>query len=247
MDRARNTAVGVRSVRRGAWILAVAVLVTGWARPAAAQIDPMLVVKRSIASFTSVDYRAHVLLAVDASERMQWGYLATNGTDPSQISTDPDLVVSTSDLQNRFTKAYFDPYDYTCAGDAWLASLNLSGCVNGTRYRRRYAGLTATHAEAASISAVPATNADYAYFYDRSRMGAARKALIKAVQDSSTSVRFGLIRTRQQLGTPPAAASVAVAAQPSNTDGGFGSVLWKIIARRAASTTRASGRSRRRS
>jgi hypothetical protein len=230
MDRRPGTLIRRSSpARRAAWILAATTLVAGWAEPAAAQIDPMLIVKRSIASFTSVDYRAHVLLAVDASERMQWGYIANTGTDPAQIANDQTLAVSTSELQNRYTRAYFDPYDYSCAGDAWLVSLNLSGCVSGTKYRRRYEGLSATHAEATRITAVPATSAEYAYFYDRSRLGAARRALIKAVQDSSTSARFGLIRTRQSLGTAPSAASVAVTEQPTNTDGGFGSVLWKIM------------------
>jgi hypothetical protein len=215
---------------------AVLAMVVGWAQPAAAQVDPMLVVKRSLATFTSVDYRAHVLLAVDASERMQWGYEAKSATD---VTDDRGMAVSSSDLANKYFHNYYDPYDYTCNGDAFLGALNLSGCAVGTRYRRLYQNLNLSHTVTDVIRTVAndASGASaYARFYDRSRMGAARKALAKAVRDNGTSVRFGLIKTRQQLTVPVAVGTVASAWADLNPDYGQDMMtddpsmgLWKIM------------------
>jgi hypothetical protein len=217
-------------------LLAVAVAVAGWAQPASAQVDPMLLVKRSLATFTSVDYRGHVLLAVDASERMQWGYEAK---DPTDVTDDREMTVSSSDLANKYHHNYYDPFDYTCNGDPFLGALNLSGCATGTSYRRLYQNLNLSHTLTDVIRTVAndASGASgYARFYDRSRMGAARKALARAVRDNDTSVRFGLIKTRQQLTTPVSVGTVASAWSDLNPDFGQDLMtddtsmgLWKIM------------------
>ena len=144
-------------------------------------------------------------------------------------------------MNNRsiYNYNYYDPFDYTCSGDLFLGALNLSGCPSGTKYRRLYQNLTRPHTSTDVIRAyanLPATATDYAQFHARSRMGAARNALAKAVQDNGVSARFGLIKTRQQLTGPPNVGTVTSSFALLNPDYGqdvttddLGTGLWKIM------------------
>ena len=46
--------------------------VVGWPQAAEAQLDPLLLLKRSLPSITTPQYRANVLVAVDVAPRMQY-------------------------------------------------------------------------------------------------------------------------------------------------------------------------------
>ena len=154
-------------------------------RTAHAQLDPLMIVKRSLPApaNSSSNVRAHVLVALDTSLRMQ---LDADGN-------------------------YYDPYDYS-AGNPYDAMLGISS--DATRYRRRYMALRFTRGgspkfEASTIVAVgnDAVSATaYANFYARSRLGVARLALLQAVSENGRAVRFGLVGMRHGS-TPSLSAS----------------------------------------
>lgn len=59
--------------RRGAFgLLLMLLLVVGWPQVAEAQLDPLLLLKRSLPNITTPQYRANVLVAVDVAPRMQY-------------------------------------------------------------------------------------------------------------------------------------------------------------------------------
>jgi len=98
--------------------------------------------------------------------------------------------------------SYYDPFDYS-TGNPWDSTLGLSPL--DSRYRRKYADLQFLNSggdkfSASTIVAVgngALTATAYSSFYARSRIGVAKSALLQAVQENSTSVRFGLVKTRQ--------------------------------------------------
>ena len=85
--------------RRGAFGLLLMLLIAGWPQAAEAQLDPLLLLKRSIPNITTPLYRANVLVAIDVAPRMQY------------------------DADGN----YYDPTDYV-RGNAWDAPLGVSGC-----------------------------------------------------------------------------------------------------------------------
>jgi hypothetical protein len=146
-------------------ILLGAAAVLAIARPASAQLDPLLFLKRT---------QPNVILVVDTSTRMLY-----DGEG-----------------------SYYDPFDYS-AGNPWDTTLGLSPL--DSRYRRKYVSLEFLNSggDKFSTSTIVAvgngalTATSYASFYARSRIGVAKSALLQAVQENSTSVRFGLVKTRQ--------------------------------------------------
>ena len=140
-------------------------------RPAAAQLDPLLFLKRS---------KPNVILVMDTSHRMLY---------------DGD-------------GGYYDPADYATTS-AIRSSLGLT--VQDKNHRRKYESLVFQNGQpdvfaTARIAAAGSSSGSalYANFYTRSRIGVAKAALLQAVQENSTSVRFGLVKTRQASPTIPA-------------------------------------------
>ena len=67
-------------------------------------LDPLLFLKRSVPSLSSNTYRAHVVIALDTSQRMQ---------------VDAD-------------RNYYDPYDYA-VGNLWDSTLGVNGAASKYR------------------------------------------------------------------------------------------------------------------
>ena len=182
---------------RQALLLAGAVL--AFAQPAAAQLDPLLFLKRT---------RPNVLLMVDTANRMLYD---GNGV-------------------------YYDPFDYA-KGNPWDTTLGLSPL--DTRYRRKYVDLqflngggdkfTASTIVAVGNGVLTATA--YNNFYATSRIGATKAAVIQALQENTTSVRFGLLKMRQNSpgisGSNEGPVFNQNPAQDSPSDGGAAG-RWKL-------------------
>ncbi len=86
--------------RPAAFVLAIAAFVVASPRVAEAQLDPLLFLKRSVPSVSSNTYRAHVVIALDTSPRMQ-------------VDADGN---------------YYDPYDYA-VGNLWDSTLGVNGAA----------------------------------------------------------------------------------------------------------------------
>jgi hypothetical protein len=176
--------------------------ILGLAQPAAAQLDPLLFLKTT---------RPNVIFVVDTATRMLY---------------DAD-------------GAYYDPADYSPSGP-WDSGFGNPLGLNflDSRYRRKYVDLqfintggdkfSATRIAAQGNSSASA----YSNFYLRTRIAVAKAAMIQAVQENTTSVRFGLVKTRQ--GTPTLTPSnegpvfVSDPGQQSPTDSPAGSGRWKV-------------------
>src|SRR5580765_4438613 len=147
---------------------------------AEAPLDPLLIVKRSVPSTTSPTYRTHILMAVDTSLRMQYDGSGT----------------------------YYDPFNYT-VGNTWDTTLAVPGTA--TKYCRAYhtfqfTGSGSPKFEASTIAVSDCSTATlWSSFYAKSRMGAAKAAIVQAVGENSKAARFGLITMRQ--GSTPTIAS----------------------------------------
>ncbi len=98
--------------RRGAFGLLLMLAVVGWPQAAEAQLDPLLLLKRSLPSITTPQYRANVLVAVDVAPRMQY------------------------DADGN----YYDPTEYA-RGNMWDTALGVTAGNTTARYRRIYQGL----------------------------------------------------------------------------------------------------------
>ena len=94
---------GAGSRRTLFWMLLTACVV-GFPKPAQAQLDPLLIVKRTLPTLTTNAYRAHVIVAVDTSRRMQ------------------------SDADGN----YYDPNDYA-AGNLWDSTLGVNAGATRSR------------------------------------------------------------------------------------------------------------------
>jgi hypothetical protein len=176
----RTLSVQVRAGGRLVFGLLVLAFVVAAPRVAEAQLDPLLIVKRSVPSSTSPNYRTHILMAVDTSLRMQYD---GNGT-------------------------YYDPFNYA-VGNTWDTTLAVPG--SATKYCRAYktfqfTGSGSPKFEASTIGVSDcSTAALWSSFYAKSRLGAAKAAIIQAIGENSKSARFGLITMRQ--GSTPTIAS----------------------------------------
>jgi hypothetical protein len=179
-------------------------VVVGLLSPARAyaQLDPLVFLKNT---------QPNVILAVDTANRMQ---------------RDADNV-------------YYDPGTYTKSDADVEAVLGLLSSEGAKTYHRKYVSLKLENPGAGSdekfsastIAAVGDLEPGYSSFYERTRLAIARRGLIQALTDNSTSARFALVRTRQGNPTLPGAGNegpvkVADSAQQSPTDYAVGK--WKI-------------------
>jgi hypothetical protein len=160
--------------RSTAFALLVLVFIALAPRVAEAQLDPLLFLKRSVPSVTSNTYRAHVLVAVDTSMRMQY------------------------DADGH----YYDPYDYA-TGNLWDSSLGLSGGASRYRRKYeslQYVGSSSPKYQTTTITAVgnqAAQLAAFNAFYAKTRLGVAKAGVLQAITENTKSTRFGLIAMRQ--------------------------------------------------
>jgi hypothetical protein len=135
--------------------------------PAYAQLDPLLFLKTT---------QPNVILAVDTGNRMQ---------------RDAD-------------DTYYDMGTWTKTGAGFEGALGLATGEASTSYRRKFFTLAHSNINdanekftASRIAAVGDLEADYATFYERTRLAIARRAMLQAIADNSSSARFALIRMRQ--------------------------------------------------
>jgi hypothetical protein len=195
-------------------------IVVGVLSPATAhaQLDPLLFLKTT---------QPNVILAVETANRMQ---------------RDPD-------------NTYYDPGVYSKSDAAVEAALGLAAGEANKTYRRKYFNLKHENPSvgsdekftASTIAAIGDLESAYSTFFERTRLGIARRSLTQAMSDNLTSARFALIKTRQANATLPAAGNegpvkVADPAQESPTD--WSSGKWKITRTTVAgsnSTQAASG------
>lgn len=165
-------------------ILATIAFVTAFAAPAAAQVDPLLFLKRSA---------PNVLLMVDTGNRMQ-----------RDAPSDPANPIATS--------SYYDPYIYTRSGAIGETTLGVTAANTTGRYRRKYVNMALQSAgnpdkyTVSTISVVTDTNYSpdaaaatlgYAKFEAPTRLSVARAALYQAVVENQAVARFGLYKMRQ--------------------------------------------------
>lgn len=179
-----------------------------WPQAAQAQLDPLLLLKRSIPNITTPQYRANVLIAVDVAPRMQY------------------------DADGH----YYDPTDYV-RGNTWDTSLGVTSGNTTARYRRIYQNLqwSATAPQKFNTSRIAivgdALTTPYDNFYAKTRLGVARTALDQVIRENTTSARFGLLKMRQtnQRIVSPADGPVfnSDAGQQLPTDG-VGVGYWKL-------------------
>ncbi len=162
-----------RWARPATFVLAIIGFTVAAPRVAEAQLDPLLFLKRSVPSLTSNTYRAHVLIAVDTSARMQY---------------DAD-------------GSYYDPYDYT-AGNLWDSSLNVSGSSKYRRKYESFQFTSSGSPKFQTSTIVAVGNqssqlAAYNAFYAKTRLGIAKAGVLQAISENTKSTRFGLIAMRQ--------------------------------------------------
>ena len=121
-------------------------------------------------------------------------------------TTQPNVILAV-DTANRMQRdadnTYYDPG--TWSKDAYETALGLaSGNVTKT-YRRKYVNLAHSNINdanerftASRIDAVgDSQGLAYTTFYERTRLAIARRALIQAIADNTSSARFALVRMRQ--------------------------------------------------
>jgi hypothetical protein len=199
----RNAMTERQPIRRIPFVVVVAAALLGLATPAAAQLDPLLFLKTT---------KPNVLLIVDTSQRMLY------------------------DAEGN----YYDPWIYS-TGNSWDSGLDnpLGLSALDTRYRRKYVALSFLNGggdkwSASAIKAVGNSSATaYANFYAPTRIEIAKAAMLQAVRENATSVRFGQLKTRQA--SPSLLSSlnerpvfVSDAAQQEPTDDNSTTGRWKI-------------------
>ncbi len=154
--------------RRPLTVVAAAIFTICWATSASAQLDPLLFVKRVPPT---------VIIVFDTSVRMLEDG-AGNYHDPNTYSVAADPVVSLA------------------------LGLNALGSTN---YRRKFKALdfenvqdSATKFEALDLVPVPSNTAEYATFYNNTRLEIAKSGIDLAVSANAGSLfRWGLIKLRQ--------------------------------------------------
>jgi hypothetical protein len=179
-----------QTMRRGFFGVALLGLLVS-PREAAAQLDPLLFLKRTNSPSTgSPAGKPNVLIAVDTNNRMQRD---TNGD-------------------------YLDDNGYLKTGAAYEAALlNAAGqplSVFDDRYRRKYVALQYLNSgggdrfSADHIEIVRRTDATFNTFDDYTRISIARRGVKEAITRNMSAVRFGLLKTRQnnpRFATPTSA------------------------------------------
>ena len=190
---------------------------------ASAQLDPLLFMKRTRTAGFVTTAEPNVILAVETANRMQ---------------RDAD-------------DTYYDPGTYSETGDAYEAALGLLAAEASKTYRRKFVNLLHSNINDANekftatrIDAVGDQEAGYSTFYERTRLNIARRGLIRAIADNTSSARFALIRTRHS--TFPIALPAAGNEQPvritdasnlsQTATGDAGVNKWKITRHSVASS-----------
>ena len=187
-------------------------IVVGVLSPATAhaQLDPLLFLKTT---------QPNVILAVETANRMQ---------------RDSD-------------DTYYDPGVYAKSDAAVEMVLGLLPAEATKTYRRKYfslqhenpSGTADEKFTATTIAAIGDAESGYSTFFERTRLGIARRSLTQAMNDNLSSARFALIKTRQANPALPAAGNegpvrVTDAAQESPTD--LAASKWKITRTTVASS-----------
>ncbi|MDQ3347547.1 MAG: hypothetical protein M3545_06225, partial [Acidobacteriota bacterium] len=108
---------------------------------------------------------------------------------------------------------YYDPTTYTVANDTAVAAALGVDPLTVSTYRRKYEnfdwdGVADDNKKyvASRIVAVPNTNAAYSTFWDVTRLQIAKQGVSTAVSENDRSVRWGLLKLRQDTPgwrTPP--------------------------------------------
>ena len=174
MTTTRIPATRTASRARRAGLGLLLLVLFGAPETAFAQLDPLLFLKRSIPSLTTIQHRANVLLAVDTAPRMQY------------------------DGHGH----YYDPADYP-TGNAYDSVLGVNGTNTAVAYRRKYYDLTWSSSgpqilDTTHIGIVgDRQGTAWESFYLASRIGVARAAIAQAVAENRMTSRFGLVKTRQ--------------------------------------------------
>jgi len=147
---------------------------------AAAQLDPLLYIKRTNSPSPTATGKPNVLIAVDTANRMQ------------------------RDLNGDYRDDNI--YKYANPPLAWENALGIVSGVNvDTRYRRKYVGLLNTDTSATGdkfsadhIEIVGDRQGSlYSLFDYHTRISIARQGLIEAINRNSSVVRFGFLKMRQ--------------------------------------------------
>ena len=197
---------------RARFLLTIALAAAWPPAEAAAQLDPLLFLKRT---------ESNVLVLMDTSDRMQ-----RDGRKHDDAADKPN---------------YYDPNIYTVKGELWEAALGLSAYSPGTKYRRKYVNLrhkpgAGERFDVDQLVAVPnsaATAAAFEQFESKTRLSVARAALTAAIKQNTTTVRWGLLKMRQSNPkadpekTSGQAKVTANAAQEATTDSS-GAGKWDI-------------------
>ena len=196
------------AARRGLMAALVGLAAALLPQAAEAQLDPLLVIKRSVPALTTPQYRANVLIAVDVAPRMQY------------------------DADGH----YYDPFEYS-RGTSWDSTLGVEAANTTTRYRRVYENLkwSASGTQKFDTTRIgivgDGTPAAYARFYEKTRLGVAKAAIDQVIAENATSARFGLLKMRQ---TNPRIVSPADGPVYNSDPGqvlptdGIGPSFWKL-------------------
>jgi hypothetical protein len=163
-----------RTARRvSCGVLAVAALL-GWSTPAAAQLDPLLFLKRT---------KPNVILVVDTAERMQrdadGAYYDPADYPKTGALWELGIGVNNFNTSTRYRRKY-EQLQFIPGGGDRYSTTNIATTGNAA------ANLTA-----------------YNNFYAKTRLQVAKDAMRQAIADNSASARFGLIKTRQQSPAMP--------------------------------------------
>jgi|GEM_PF-5154605 len=173
-NRAASGVVAHRKARRvSCGVIAIAALL-GWSTPAAAQLDPLLFLKRT---------KPNVILVVDTAERMQRdadsAYYDPADYPKTGALWELAIGVNNFNTSTRYRRKYED-LQFISGGSDRFSTTNVATVGNAA------ANLTA-----------------YNNFYAKTRMQVAKDAMRQAIADNSVSARFGLVRSRQQAPAMP--------------------------------------------
>ncbi|MBI4265787.1 MAG: hypothetical protein HY657_15535 [Acidobacteria bacterium] len=157
-------------------LLTLLLVVAAGPREVAAQLDPLLFLKRPGSGAAAT--RPNIILAVDTANRMQ--------RDANDV--------------------YLDHNVYSATGATWETALGVTALNTATQYRRKYMSLAHLDPNANAGDKFEADWIDivgdlegtaYSTFDERTRLAVARRGLHEAVSRNRAIARFGLLKTRQ--------------------------------------------------
>jgi len=118
----------------------------------------------------------------------------------------PRVVIAldlSSRMQRDLADGYRDPRVYRRTGEAWEAALGVTASTAAAEYRRSYTALrwldpgSEIRAEADAIHVVGDLDAAFTAFDRATRLGIAKAAVGRAIEQNRHSVAFGLLASRQ--------------------------------------------------